>query len=54
VLFFELREAAGADPFLLVYLHRGAGEEFSRDAESRFADVHRVFRNGAWLKGGPA
>lgn len=40
VLFFELREAPAAEPFLLVYLHRPQGEEFAPDREARFAGLH--------------
>lgn len=52
VLFYELRETAEADPFLLVYLHRGKGEEFSPDREAAFAAVNREFSGGATLEHG--
>lgn len=52
VLFYELREEAGAEPFLLVYLHRGKGEEFSPEREAAFAEAHRVFAGGAALEAG--
>lgn len=46
VLFFELCEEAGSEPFLLVYLHRGKGEELAPEREERFAALHRVFASG--------
>jgi hypothetical protein len=46
VLFFELREAAGAEPFLLVYLHRAKGEDFAPAREERFAGLHARLGRG--------
>jgi hypothetical protein len=37
VLYFELREEAGAAPFLLIYLYRGKDEEFAPAREAGFA-----------------
>jgi len=46
VLFFELGEDAGADPFLRIYLHRAKGEEFASDRVSRFAAAHAELADG--------
>ncbi len=51
VLFFELREGAGAEPFLRVYLHRGKGEEFGAEREEGFGALHQRFAEGAELAG---
>jgi hypothetical protein len=49
VLFFELRERAGDEPFLWIYLHRGKGEEFDPEREGAFASLHELFAAGAAL-----
>lgn len=52
VLFFELREeedGAEAEPFLLVYLHRGKGEGFGAAREAAFAELHARFAAGGEL-----
>ncbi len=46
VLFFTLREAPDAAPFLLVYLYRGKREEFGDARESIFAEVHQRLAAG--------
>ena len=46
VLFFELRETADQDPFLLIYLHRGKDEEFKSDREHRFLELHERCADG--------
>jgi hypothetical protein len=51
VLFFELREAAEAEPFLRVYLHRGKGEDFAVGREEGFAALQERFAEGAALTG---
>lgn len=51
VLFFELREEAGAEPFLLVYLHRGKSDDFETAREEGFAELHERFAEGAELAG---
>ena len=50
VLFFELREDPEQDPFLLIYLHRGKGEEFEADRDSLFADWHSRCSDGALME----
>lgn len=40
VLFFALREAAAADPFVLIYLYRGKNDDFDAARTARFADLH--------------
>lgn len=50
VLYFELREGAGEEPFLLVYLHRDKGEEFDQWREQRFAAVHERYADGRELE----
>jgi putative heme iron utilization protein len=50
VLYFELREDRGAEPFLRVYLHRDKGEELTADREARFAALHALFVNGQELR----
>jgi hypothetical protein len=52
VLFFELRETAASEPFLLVYLHRGKGEELSNRRESGFRALHERFAEGRSLAAG--
>ena len=47
VLFLEFREQARAEPFLMVYLHRGKGEEFGDEREAAFGRLHEVFGEGA-------
>lgn len=49
VLYFELREEAGAEPFLRVYLHREKGEELGTEREARFAAIHERFADGREL-----
>lgn len=49
VLFVEMRETAQADPFLLVYLHRGKGEDFGAERERLFAELHATFAGGRGL-----
>ena len=49
VLFFELREAEGADPFLLIYLYRAPKEEFGGDREERFVALHAELAQGREL-----
>lgn len=55
VLFFELREEAEAEPFLLVYLYRGPDkdgrEDFDTEREEGFAELHERFDEGAELAG---
>lgn len=46
VLFFELREEQGGEPFLWIYLHRGKGEEIGARREERFAELHRELAAG--------
>jgi hypothetical protein len=46
VLFFELREAAGGEPFLWIYLHRGKDEEIGARREEIFAALHRELADG--------
>lgn len=49
VLYFELREDAGAEPFLRIYLHREKGEEFAPEREALFAGLHRAWGAGVTL-----
>jgi hypothetical protein len=49
VLYVEMRESAQADPFLLVYLHRGKGEDFGAERERLFAELHAAFAAGRAL-----
>ena len=51
VLFFELRENPEAAPFLLIYLYRGPGEEFSMEHERLFALLHEDLAGGVALEG---
>lgn len=51
VLYFELREAADAEPFLLVYLHRGKGEDFAPAREDAFGRLHGGYAGGGALGG---
>lgn len=46
VLFFELRQEPGVEPFLWIYLHRGQGEEIGERREERFAELHRELAGG--------
>lgn len=46
VLFFELREAPDAAPFLLIYLHRDKGAEFDPECEQAFARAHADLCDG--------
>jgi len=54
VLFFELREAADAEPFLRIYLFRGQGEAFDPVLVERFAAAHAELRDGVALAHGEA
>jgi hypothetical protein len=47
VLFFELREEAGAEPFLRVYVHRAKNEAFDDAREQTFTGLHAVLGAGA-------
>lgn len=47
VLFFALRESPEAAPFLLVYVHRGKGEDFGAARAARFTDLHTRLAAGA-------
>lgn len=49
VLFFELRENAGADPFLLIYLYRDKGAEFEPAREKLFLELHSSMMQGIKL-----
>ena len=46
VLFFELREAAEAAPFLRVYVHRDKGAEFESERDALFASAHAELSAG--------
>lgn len=50
VLFFELRGAEAADPFLRIYLYRDAGEEFAPERERSFDELHRELGAGVVIK----
>jgi hypothetical protein len=47
VLYFALREEAGARPFLLIYVHRAKGADFEPEREAAFASVHARLAGGA-------
>ena len=47
VLFFELRTAEEAPPFLRIYLYRPPKQDFESDREARFAALHTQLRDGA-------
>lgn len=49
VLYFELRRGVGDEPFLLVYLHRGKGEELAAEREEGFLTLHQHFAGGGEL-----
>jgi hypothetical protein len=49
VLFFELREREGDEPFLKIYLHRPPGAEFEDDRVRRFAEAHASLADGRAL-----
>ena len=49
VLFFELRENASADPFLLIYLYRDKGAEFEPAREKLFLELHSSMMRGLEL-----
>jgi hypothetical protein len=49
VLFFELREAPAAEPFLRIFLYRGKDEEFGDERERRFAAAHAQLSEGCEL-----
>ena len=50
VLFFELRQSPNDDPFLLIYLHRGKGQEFEPDREEIFERLHGRCSQGALVE----
>lgn len=50
VLFFELRSEEEGEPFLLIYLHRGKGEDFAPERERLFLEAHQELRGGARLE----
>ena len=50
VLFLELREEAGKDPFLLIYLYRPADTEFAPQQEKLFAVAHAELGDGKNLE----
>ena len=50
VLFFELRQSSNEDPFLLIYLHRGKGQEFESDREEIFERLHGRCSEGALVE----
>jgi len=52
VLFFELREQAGDEPFLRIYLHREKNAEFGEERERRFAGAHATLEPGVPLAPG--
>jgi putative heme iron utilization protein len=54
VLGFALAAAAGAAPFLEIYLHRGRDEEFGTEREARFAALHRELGAGREVTAPPA
>lgn len=47
VLSFALREEAGREPFLRIYLHREKDAEFDAAREARFQAAHGALRHGA-------
>ncbi len=49
VLFFELRETEGAEPFLLIYLYRAPKEEFGDERQERFLALHAELAAGEAL-----
>jgi hypothetical protein len=49
VLLFELREEAGAAPFLSIFLYRDRGAEFEPEREDRFRALHAELAAGAAL-----
>jgi hypothetical protein len=49
VLLFELREEAGAAPFLSIFLYRDRGAEFEPEREERFGALHAELAAGAPL-----
>lgn len=52
VLFFELREQAGDEPFLRIYLHREKGAEIGDERECAFAAAHASLESGVTLASG--
>jgi len=50
VLFFELRERAGAKPFAFIYLHREKGEAFEPEREKAFLEAHEQLAEGVTLR----
>lgn len=49
VLFLELAEGKGAAPFVLLYLHRGKGEDFAPERLETFAQLHAELEAGREL-----
>ena len=52
VLFFELREQPGDDPFLRIYVFRPKDEDFDADALARFESVHAELEAGVVVEKG--
>ncbi|MGH0033467.1 MAG: hypothetical protein ACQGVK_00420 [Myxococcota bacterium] len=50
VMFLELAASAEQAPFLLVYLYRPKGAEFTPEQEARFAEAHADLANGLRLE----
>jgi hypothetical protein len=46
VHYFELRERATREPFLLIYLYRGPNDEFDEERERRFAALNAELAGG--------
>lgn len=49
VLFFELAEGEGEEPFVRVYLYRRKGEDFGEEREARFRAAHAELAGGRTL-----
>jgi hypothetical protein len=49
VLGFALREVAGAEPFLSIFLYRAPEESFGAEREQRFARMHAELSGGVAL-----
>jgi hypothetical protein len=54
VVFFELRRVEEGEPFLLIYLYRGPGQEFGEEPLRLFTEMHRDLAAGAHLEREPA
>jgi hypothetical protein len=50
VLFFDLLEDGGEQPFVSIYLHRAKGEEFAPERLDRFARLHAELGAGVALQ----